>query len=148
VSIHLSAQCGTEVDAQVLIASLSLFSLASNKNDKYWSDYNSLKVSLEQFQMTLPYIGYEAWRTQAPFLDVELLTVHTLVHVSVIHLQQELIEMSIYQAANSVLALIRQLTDADYEFLDPIMSVSIFASTLNLIDRYNVIYLRSTAGCL
>lgn len=91
----------------------------------YWGEYNATKAALERFSCTLPIlVGYEEWRFQAPFLDVELFAIHTIVQVSTIHLQRKPFELETCQAMNTILSLIRQLSDADYEYLDPVMSVS------------------------
>jgi hypothetical protein len=74
--------------------------------------------------MHLPaFIGFEAWRTQAPLIDVDLFAIHTMVHVSTLHLHKDIMGQECFHAASAVLALIRQLNDGDYEYLDPILSV-------------------------
>ncbi|KAL0070518.1 hypothetical protein AAF712_002351 [Marasmius tenuissimus] len=105
---------------------------ASNKGDAYWAEHNATILALQRFSAALPFfVGYEAWRTQAPFLDVDLFTVHTLVNVCNIHLHGgvvQSIEMDMnnssvpLQAANYIMSLIRQLSQGDYEFLDPLIS--------------------------
>ncbi|KAJ7577548.1 hypothetical protein C8J56DRAFT_1031517 [Mycena floridula] len=100
---------------------------ASNPSNKggtesYWVDYNTTKAAIVTLQSQLtPFIGYDSWRHQAPYIDVELFTVHTLAHTAALHLLPDF-EMEASNATNSVLALIRQLSDADYEYLDPIVS--------------------------
>lgn len=61
--------------------------------------------------------------------DVELVSIHTLMHVATIHLHRDLLMMysASYQrcltAANAVTSMIRELNDGDYSFLNPILSV-------------------------
>ncbi|KAL0577332.1 hypothetical protein V5O48_004656 [Marasmius crinis-equi] len=104
---------------------------ASNKGDAYWVEHNATLHALQRFLTTLPFfVGYEAWRTQAPFLDVDLFTVHTLVNVCNIHLHGGIVQtMEIdtnncipLQAANYIMSLMRQLSQGDYEYLDPLIS--------------------------
>lgn len=107
-------------------------SAVSNKNEAYWSEHNATLLALQRFTGSIPFfVGYEAWRTQAPFVDVELFTVHTLVNVCTIHLHGgTLPSLDIdtatgslpLQAANYIMSLIRQLSQGDYEFLDPLLS--------------------------
>ncbi|KAK7037528.1 hypothetical protein VNI00_011020 [Paramarasmius palmivorus] len=104
----------------------------SNKNEAYWNEHNATLLALQRFTQSIPFfVGYEAWRAQAPFLDVELFTVHTLVNVCTIHLHGGAVpsldmDMSTgslpLQAANYIMSLIRQLSQGDYEFLDPLLS--------------------------
>ncbi|KAG7086441.1 hypothetical protein E1B28_002395 [Marasmius oreades] len=105
---------------------------ASNKTDTYWVEYNKTLHALQRFSSCVPFfVGYEAWRTQAPFLDVELFSVHTLVNVCNIHLHGGVVQSSEIdlsngsvplQAANFIMSLIRQLSQGDYEYLDPLVS--------------------------
>lgn len=59
-------------------------------------------------------------------VNVDLFTIHTMVNVSWIHLQKEFIDKESLEAANSVLGLVRQLSDGDYSYLDPALSVRSF----------------------
>ncbi|KAF7353766.1 adenylate kinase [Mycena venus] len=81
------------------------------------------ELALQRFALNLPaFVGYEAWRTQAPLIDVDLFTVHTMMHVSTLHLYKDTPGPETFHAGNSILAFIRQLNDGDYEYLDPILS--------------------------
>ncbi|KAJ7491131.1 hypothetical protein FB451DRAFT_1079995 [Mycena latifolia] len=96
---------------------------ATKKNDAYWADHHSAELALQRFALNLPaFVGYEAWRTQAPLIDVDLFAVYTMMHVSTLHLYKDALGRETFHAGNSVLALIRQLNDGDYEYLDPILS--------------------------
>ncbi|CAK5279243.1 unnamed protein product [Mycena citricolor] len=93
------------------------------KTDAYWLDYQAAEMALDRFCLHLPpFVGYESWRTQSPLIDVDLFAIHTMVHVSRIHLHKHTLGRQAFQAASSVLGLIRQLTDGDYQFLDPTLS--------------------------
>lgn len=88
-------------------------------------------MSLAQFSVNLPCLGGQNGH-QAPFSanDVELLNVHTLIYAATIYLNRPLADVQpasfekCLMAAGAVTALIRQLSDRDYEYLDPISSVS------------------------
>ncbi|KAJ7778695.1 hypothetical protein DFH07DRAFT_795641 [Mycena maculata] len=95
---------------------------ATKKNDAYWADHHSAELALQRFALNLPaFVGYEAWRTQTPLIDVDLLAVHTMMHVATLHLYKDALGRETLHAGNSILALIRQLNDGDYEYLDPIL---------------------------
>ncbi|KAJ4493351.1 hypothetical protein C8R41DRAFT_919564 [Lentinula lateritia] len=88
-----------------------------------WAELAATSNALQRFLTSLPlFLGFEPWRNQAPFLDVELLTIHTVVNVCTIHINKNNLEMENLQAANYVLTLIRQLGQTDYEWLDPLIS--------------------------
>ncbi|KAF5353179.1 hypothetical protein D9757_012652 [Collybiopsis confluens] len=88
-----------------------------------WAEYTATSNALQRFHSSLPmFAGYEPWRNQAPFLDVELLSIHTIANVCTINLNKNNLEMENLQAANHVVNLIKQLVQADYEWLDPLMS--------------------------
>ncbi|KAJ6500684.1 hypothetical protein C8R45DRAFT_1071233 [Mycena sanguinolenta] len=100
---------------------------SAKKSETYWADHHSAGLALQRFALNLPaFVGYEAWRTQAPLIDVDLFTVHTMVHVSTLHLYKDNLSPETFHGANSILALIqqliRQLNDVDYEYLDPVLS--------------------------
>ncbi|KAJ6546863.1 hypothetical protein B0H19DRAFT_1379260 [Mycena capillaripes] len=96
---------------------------STKKNDAYWADHHSAELALQRFAHNLPaFVGYEAWRTQTPLIDVDLFAVHTMMHVSTLHLYKDALGRETFHAGNSILALIRHLTDGDYEYLDPILS--------------------------
>ncbi|KAJ7348963.1 hypothetical protein DFH08DRAFT_863952 [Mycena albidolilacea] len=96
---------------------------SARKSDAYWADHHSAELALQRFALNLPaFVGYEAWRTQAPLIDVDLFAVHTMIHVATLHLYKDAPGRETFLAGNSILALIRQLNDEDYEYLDPILS--------------------------
>ena len=99
------------------------------KTDTYWMDHHRLDLSLMQFSSSLPRIGVFGGQNPLTLAEVDLLTVHTMVHVSTIHLHRELSQTSqdsyskCLTAANIVTSLIRELEDECYAYLDPISSV-------------------------
>jgi len=96
---------------------------ATKKNDAYWADHHSADLALQRFALNLPaFVGYEAWRTQTPLIDVDLFAIHTMMHVATLHLYKDALGRETLHAGNSILALIRQLNDGDYEYLDPILT--------------------------
>ncbi|KAJ4475615.1 hypothetical protein J3R30DRAFT_3706182 [Lentinula aciculospora] len=98
------------------------FRLSSSAHPN-WAEFTATSNALQRFLSSLPlFLGFEPWRNQAPFLDVELLTIHTIANVCTIHMNKNNLEMENLQAANYVLTLIRQLGQSDYEWLDPLIS--------------------------
>ncbi|THU96317.1 hypothetical protein K435DRAFT_722775 [Dendrothele bispora CBS 962.96] len=96
---------------------------AAHQTDAYWNEHRSTSIALQRFNATLPFfVGFEGYKTQAPYVDVELLSIHTIANVCTIHLQRSSLEMETIQSANYIMSLIRQLNPADYEFLDPLLS--------------------------
>ncbi|KAF9063683.1 hypothetical protein BDP27DRAFT_1426598 [Rhodocollybia butyracea] len=88
-----------------------------------WAEFTATSNALQRFLSSLPlFAGFEPWRNQAPFVDVDLLAIHTIANVCTINLNKSSLEMENFQAANYVLSLIRQIGQADYEWLDPLMS--------------------------
>ena len=98
----------------------------------YWVEHRSLEMSLAQFSVNLPCIGGRNGH-QAPLsaTDIELVNVHTLIYAATIYLNRTLadIQPTSYEkcliAASSVTSLLRELSDRDYELLDPISSVRV-----------------------
>lgn len=111
--------------------------LATKKNDAYWADHHSADLALQRFALNLPaFVGYEAWRTQTPLIDVDLFAIHTMMHVATLHLYKDALGRETLHAGNSILALIRQLNDGDYEYLDPILTVRVAALCSRGLDFY------------
>ncbi|THH13887.1 hypothetical protein EUX98_g9672, partial [Antrodiella citrinella] len=67
---------------------------------------------------------------QGPFSlnEIDLFVIHTLIHVSMLHLHRDLAKTQAvayekcWIAANNVISLVRELNDGDYDYLDPINS--------------------------
>lgn len=108
-----------------------LFSV-STKSNVYWVDLRALEMSLSQFALNLPPLVLSAGINMVPLDELDLLTIHTLVHVSTIYLHRELSETTptSYEkcvvAANTVTSYLRQLNETHYPYLDPISSVRLF----------------------
>lgn len=104
----------------------ALYELASRlKADKSdWTDYCFAESALQRFSSTLPSLSDPTGRT-SPILDYDYFAIQTMIFASFIHLQQGvLFDERAFKAANSIVRLIRQLSEADYQYIDPIMSVS------------------------
>ncbi|KAJ6497129.1 hypothetical protein C8R47DRAFT_1318088 [Mycena vitilis] len=96
---------------------------STKKDDAHWAEHHTAQLALQRFALNLPaFVGYEAWRTQAPVIDVDLFAVHTMVNVATLHLYKDTPGHETFHAGNAILTLIRQLNDGDYEYLDPILS--------------------------
>lgn len=87
-------------------------------------------MSLSQFASNLPVIGLAAGQTPFSLAEIDLFVIHTLINVSTLHLHRELAQTQpvpyekCWIAANAVTSLVRELADSDYNYLDPIISVS------------------------
>ena len=103
---------------------------ASSRSESDWAGQRSLEMSLAQFSANLPGISRHANQFAPTRADVELVTIHTLIYTATIHLHRDHIETQTpsfekcLYAASSVAALVRELGEDDYAFLDPINSVS------------------------
>lgn len=63
--------------------------------------------------------------TERPPLDTDLYAVQTLILASTIHIHLDsTMDLKISRCGRSVVELINQLTDDDYQLLDPVLSVS------------------------
>lgn len=86
-------------------------------------------MEITQFGASLPPLASSVYQDHLSANDIELVSVHTLLHASTIHLHRDLIMMhpASYQrclvAANAITSMIRELNDGDYSFLNPIISV-------------------------
>ena len=105
----------------------------SVKTNMYWADHRALQMSLSQFALNLPPLVLNAGVGMAPLDELDLLTIHTLVHVSTIYLHRDLSDTTptSYEkcvvAANTVTSYLRQLNENHYPYLDPISSVRLFS---------------------
>ncbi|KAF9464608.1 hypothetical protein BDZ94DRAFT_1297108 [Collybia nuda] len=123
----------------------ALYELTSRlKADKSeWTDYCFAESALQRFSSTLPSQSDRAGRT-SPILDHDYFAIQTMTYTSFIHLQQGLLfDERAFKAANSIIRLIRQLSEADYQYIDPIMGAcwhtasKIFTRVLTNIDKMN-----------
>ncbi|TFK34879.1 hypothetical protein BDQ12DRAFT_761049 [Crucibulum laeve] len=116
---------------------LATGSSVSHKEGSFWNDYRSSEIALGRLRSIIPsFAGREAWRTTAPYIDVDTLAVHTFISVSSMHLQQDDDDaMKISWAANSIVELIKQVHEDDYQFLDPIIAVCWSDAAQTLIRR-------------
>ncbi|KAI0081436.1 hypothetical protein K474DRAFT_1682025 [Panus rudis PR-1116 ss-1] len=101
---------------------------ASAKGTSHWLEHRAMEMSLSQLSANLPPVRVDSESNSIPLIDIDLLTIHTLVQVSIIHLHRELADTNqeSYQkcivAANTVTAYLRQLSDNEFVYLDPINS--------------------------
>ncbi|KAI0345051.1 hypothetical protein BDW22DRAFT_990093 [Trametopsis cervina] len=90
--------------------------------------FMQLDLSLSQLIANLPPMPSLIFQDRFSANDIELLSVYTLVNASVIHLHRDFFDLdsTSYQrcilAAQSITKAVRDLTEADYEYLDPISS--------------------------
>ena len=89
-------------------------------------------MSLSQFAVNLPSFASTGgfFQDQTSASDAELASIHIMMHAAIIHLHRDLMELvpASYQrclvAANNMTAVVRELGDGDYDYLEPIVSVS------------------------
>ncbi|KAL4253014.1 Zinc cluster transcription factor 08 [Pleurotus pulmonarius] len=100
--------------------------------NKFLTDLQALTTSFQAFTAAIPpFLGTEPYRSQHPLVDAELLFVHTLIHVTSIHIVEAYTpetapareEQIILGAISKSSFLIEALSDSDFEFLDPFISV-------------------------
>ncbi|TFY60244.1 hypothetical protein EVJ58_g5273 [Rhodofomes roseus] len=101
---------------------------SSSRSESDWAGQRSLEMSLAQFSANLPGISRHTNQFAPTRADVDLVTIHTLIYTATIHLHRDHIEAQTQSfekclyAASSVAALVRELNEDDYAFLDPINS--------------------------
>ncbi|TCD63276.1 hypothetical protein EIP91_005766 [Steccherinum ochraceum] len=103
-------------------------STSATKVDGYWIEHRALEMSLSQFAANLPLIGMASGQNPLSLADIDLFVIHTMIHVSTLHLHRDLAKTQAvpyekcWIAANAVTTLVRELSENDYNFLDPIIS--------------------------
>lgn len=107
--------------------------LEHRNGEKFLADLQALTASFQTFTAAIPpFLGKEPCRAHHPPVDVELLFVHTLIHVTSIYIAEAHTPLEtvparkkqiILSAINASGFLIEALSDGDYEFLDPFISV-------------------------
>ncbi|KAF9501121.1 hypothetical protein BDN71DRAFT_836533 [Pleurotus eryngii] len=112
---------------------LADYPLEHRSGEKFLADLQTLAASFQTFTAAIPpFPGKELCRAHHPLVDVELLFVHTLIHVTSIYIAEahpplEAVparkRQTILGAINTSGFLIEALSDDDYEFLDPFISV-------------------------
>lgn len=99
-------------------------------NDAFLQEHHRLDMSLSSTASGLPPLSSLMFQDHYSPTDIALLTVHTLMNSAIIHLHRDFLEryQPSYQrcvsAARSITKAVRELSDTDYEFLNPILSVS------------------------
>lgn len=87
-------------------------------------------MSLSQFAQNLPSVSSLVFQDHRSSYDVELVSIHTLMNASIIHLHRDFFELypaSLQRcllAAHAITDAIHELSGNDYDFLNPILSVS------------------------
>lgn len=114
--------------AVMLFERTARFATVSSSDTSRWTEQRSLEMSLAQFAANLPEISKHTSQDTPLRLDVEIVDIYMLIYVATIHLHKEFIETQTTSfekcltSANSVTAIVRQLNEDDYGFLDPITS--------------------------
>lgn len=98
-----------------------------------WGYHHSAEVALKRISsMVQPFTGRHRDYPEKPHFDTDLYLVHNLILASTIHLHLEnMMNPQISWAAKRLAELVTQLTEEDYEYLDPTLAVS----DLNLSQR-------------
>jgi hypothetical protein len=73
---------------------------------------------------SLPFApGVENWR-QLPVFDLDYFIVQTMVYTCFVHLRpHDLFDARAFKAGDHIVRMISQLSDGDYQYLDPIIGV-------------------------
>lgn len=103
----------------------------------FWREHKSLDDSLSLFAANLPSFASPALYQDRPAVsDVELASIHIMMHAATVHLHRDFMDMlpasynKCIVAANAMTSIIRELGELDYDYLDPIVSVSASVSRL------------------
>lgn len=123
---------------------------STTKDGATWANHRSADAALSRIIHLLPpFQGVEAWRTEAPFIDMDIYVVHMMIYVSTIHLQPiESMNLKLEWAANGIVGLVTLLHEGDYPFLDPIVAVcwgGVVKSFIKIL-KGNTIMNNSTTG--
>lgn len=98
-----------------------------DNDDLFWSQHNALDCELIQFRANMPQLTSSVYQDQLSQNDLELVSIHTLLHASMIHLHRDLLMLptSYHRcvgAAGAVTGMIKELNEGDYAFINPIIS--------------------------
>ncbi|KAJ3519680.1 hypothetical protein NM688_g9266 [Phlebia brevispora] len=109
--------------------SYRLSSMTFRNNNQFWGEHKTLDDELSNFASNLPSFAPQGLYQEKPAVsDVELASIHIMIHAATIHLHRDFMEMlqSSYNkclvAANLMTTIVQELCDVDYDFLDPIVS--------------------------
>ncbi|GJE88002.1 C6 transcription factor domain-containing protein [Phanerochaete sordida] len=99
-----------------------------DNDDLFWRQQNSLDLELIQFGANMPQLSSSVYQDQLSRNDLELVSIHTLLHASTIHLHRDLLTVSppsyhrCVGAAEAITGMIKELNEGDYAFLNPMIS--------------------------
>ena len=65
-----------------------------DNDDLFWRQQNSLDLELIQFGANMPQLSSSVYQDQLSRNDLELVSIHTLLHASTIHLHRDLLTVS------------------------------------------------------
>ncbi|PPQ73605.1 hypothetical protein CVT24_008063 [Panaeolus cyanescens] len=90
-----------------------------------WVYHHSAEVALERISsMVQPFVGRQHDHPDQPHFDTDLYLVHNLILSSTIHLHLDnVMNPQVSWAAKRLVELVNQLTDQDYQYLDPTLAV-------------------------
>ena len=98
----------------------------------YTDDFQNLELTITRFIPTL--VPVQQLEATLPEQKHAFLTNHTLAHAAVVHLyypfgtEDPTSYQKCLRAARAIVTIIKHLSEVDFEFLDPIIGVSRFAS--------------------
>jgi len=95
--------------------------------DATWFYHRVTEVALERLTtIVLPVTWRDPRTSSNSRIDMDLYVVHSLIWASTILLQLDnIMNLKVSLAATKLVELINQLSEEDYQFLDPVLSVSI-----------------------
>jgi len=104
-------------------------SSSSLRGELFWSERQEIGQALDRFSLVVPPVfGSDSLRTQPPWIDVDVLIIHAMVNVAYVYLQRDHLGKCMsasevcLKAAHTISFHIRQLKEADFQFLDPTIS--------------------------
>ncbi|KAF8894775.1 hypothetical protein BD779DRAFT_1467326 [Infundibulicybe gibba] len=118
--------------AAVLFEWSARLTSASARDEDYFASIASVTAAVRNLSATVPpFRGYEPLRGQVSYDDMELFTIHMFTQTSQLHLCMCGVFpiQEILRTVSFITQCIRQLSIADYEFLDRVVSIKIIVLT-------------------
>ncbi|KDR81981.1 hypothetical protein GALMADRAFT_60015 [Galerina marginata CBS 339.88] len=116
--------------------SLRVHNSSTSKDSAIWSYHRSAELALERLSAVVHPFTWRGSQSSENGFDTDLFAVHSLILASTIHLHlDKVMNLKISWAAKKLVELVNHLSDDDYPFLDPVLSVSAFISGICLCGR-------------
>ncbi|KAF8898250.1 hypothetical protein CPB84DRAFT_1780711 [Gymnopilus junonius] len=112
---------------------------ASVKDNEVWAYYRSTELALERLSSIVhPF----TWRdSQNGAVDTDLFAVHNMILASTVHLHLDnIMNLKVSWAAKKIVELVNHLSEDDYQYLDPALTIcwsSVIRNFQDMIDGAN-----------